>query len=45
VLSRTKARRSVWATVARGIPLLGQSVLLRGVNDTPEAWGDLSEIY
>jgi lysine 2,3-aminomutase len=31
------ARGAIHAMQARGIPVLGQSVLLRGVNDTPEA--------
>jgi len=38
----TPAVRAVCAKfVDAGIPLLGQSVLLKGVNDTPEALGDL----
>jgi lysine 2,3-aminomutase len=38
----TPAARVVCARMAdAGIPLLGQSVLLKGVNDTPEVLGDL----
>jgi lysine 2,3-aminomutase len=33
----TDARFALGRVLARGIPLLGQSVLLRGVNDNPEA--------
>ena len=36
-----KARRSVKRVIQRGIPLLGQSVLLRGVNDTEQALENL----
>lgn len=35
------ARTALRALSRRGIPLLGQSVLLRGVNDSPEALEDL----
>ena len=35
------ARAACARMVDAGIPLLGQSVLLKGVNDTPEALGDL----
>jgi lysine 2,3-aminomutase len=37
----SKARAACAALVDAGIPLLGQSVLLKGVNDTPEVLGDL----
>lgn len=36
-----QARAAIRRAQARAIPVLGQSVLLRGVNDTPEAMEDL----
>jgi lysine 2,3-aminomutase len=41
----TPAGRSALARLADGIPLLGQSVLLRGVNDDPETLGHLMRAF